>query len=88
LALAGFAKDDIIVEYYDSLLTIKSNDQQHKTDMTDYLHHGISRRLFNKEFTLSVDIEIVDVLMENGMLIINLERIVPESKKRRTIDIN
>jgi molecular chaperone IbpA len=88
LALAGFAKDDIIVEYYDSLLTIKSNDQQHKTDVTDYLHHGISKRLFNKEFTLSVDIEIVDVLMENGMLIINLERIVPESKKRRIIDIN
>jgi molecular chaperone IbpA len=91
LALAGFTKGDIVVEYYDSLLIIKSKLDMYKSnkvDSTDYLHHGISKRQFSKEFTLSVDIEIVNVVMENGMLFIDLERIVPESKKRRTIDIN
>jgi molecular chaperone IbpA len=86
IALSGFNKSDIKVEYFDSILTIKSKDVEPKD--VEYIYKGISERSFNKEFKLSDDIEVSDVEMKDGMLSVYLERIIPESKKRRVLNIN
>ena len=53
----------------------------------EYLHRGIARRAFSRSFTLSDDIIIKGADLVNGMLTIDLERIVPEEKKPKTIEI-
>ena len=85
MALAGFSKDDIEVEVADGLLTVRSVKENDENDSNIY--RGISYRKFNRKFTLADDVEVNDASLENGMLKIDLERIVPEEKKPRTITI-
>ena len=85
LALAGFSKKDIEVEVADGLLTIRSVKENDENDSNIY--RGISYRKFNRKFTLADDIVVNDASLENGMLNINLERIVPEEKKPRLIKV-
>ena len=85
MALAGFSKDDIEVEVEDGLLTVRSIKENDENDHPQY--RGISYRKFNRKFTLADDIMVNDASLENGMLKIDLERIVPEEKKPRTITI-
>jgi molecular chaperone IbpA len=90
LALAGFGKEEIGVEYYDSNVIVKSKDQselKNNEKKVEYLHRGISKRKFERVFKISENIEISSVKMENGMLYIELEKIIPENKRRRTLDI-
>ena len=82
MALAGFSKEDIEIEVADGTLSIRSDK---KDDASDNLYRGISFRKFNRKFTLSDDIVVNDAALDNGMLTINLERIVPEEKKPRLI---
>ena len=85
LALAGFSKKDIEVEVADGLLTIRSVKENDENDSNIY--RGISYRKFNRKFTLADDIVVKDASLENGMLVISLERVVPEEKKPRKIEI-
>ena len=85
LALAGFSKKDIEVEVADGLLTIRSVKENDENDSNIY--RGISYRKFNRKFTLADDIVVNDASLENGMLKIDLERIVPDAKKPRKITI-
>ena len=84
MALAGFSKEDIEVEVADGTLSVRSDK---KDDVADNLYRGISFRKFNRKFTLSDDIVVNDASLDNGMLTINLERIVPEEKKPRLIEV-
>ena len=84
MALAGFSKEDIEVEVADGTLSVRSDK---KDDASDNLYRGISFRKFNRKFTLSDDIVVNDAALDNGMLTINLERIVPEEKKPRLIEV-
>jgi len=84
MALAGFSKEDIEVEVADGTLSVRSDK---KDDAADNLYRGISFRKFNRKFTLSDDIVVNDASLDNGMLTINLERIVPEEKKPRLIEV-
>ena len=84
MALAGFSKEDIEVEVADGTLSVRSDK---KDDAADNLYRGISFRKFNRKFTLSDDIVVNDAALENGMLTINLERIVPEEKIPRLIEV-
>ena len=84
MALAGFSKEDIEVEVADGTLSVRSDK---KDDVADNLYRGISFRKFNRKFTLSDDIVVNDAALDNGMLTINLERIVPEEKKPRLIEV-
>ena len=90
VALAGFSRDDVSVEFAEGILTIKSKD---RTDSDkphadgDIIHKGISKRYFSKSFTVSDDVEIKGAELKDGLLTVSLERIVPESKKARVIDI-
>ena len=86
MALAGFSKNDIEIKYADNQLTIKSIESEDKDDK-ETLHRGISKRKFSRTFTLAEDIKVNGAKLKDGMLLIELEKIVPEEKKPRTIDI-
>ena len=86
MALAGFSKNDIEIKYADNQLTIKSIENEDK-DEKETLHRGISKRKFSRTFTLAEDIKVNGAELKDGMLLIELEKIVPEEKKPRTIDI-
>ena len=88
LALAGFSKDEIEVVLTDGVLVIKSADLLSQTDPNEGLvHKVIAKRSFTRKFTLADDIEIKDAKLKNGLLEIELEQIVPEHKKPRTIKV-
>ncbi len=87
LALAGFSKKDIDVTYEDSMLTVKSIQEAKTEDADGVLHRGISKRFFSKSFTIADDVEVKGAELKDGLLRISLERIIPESKKPRTITI-
>ena len=86
MALAGFSKSDIEVKTVDGQLTIKSIESETK-DEKETLHRGISKRKFSRTFTLAEDMKVNGAELKDGMLLIELEKIVPEEKKPRTIDI-
>ena len=86
MALAGFSKDDIEVEVAENTLSIRSDKKEDEADESTF-HRGISYRKFDRKFTLADDIVVKNAKLENGMLTIDLERIVPEEKKPRLIEI-
>ena len=88
LALAGFNKKDIEVEYKENLLTVKSKkaDEVEKYD-EGVLHRGISKRFFSKSFTIANDVEVKGAELKDGLLKVSMERIIPEHKKAKLIDI-
>ena len=87
MALAGFSKEDIEVEVADGVLTVRSVKETDNESDEWTLHRGISYRKFNRKFTLADDIVVNDAKLENGLLSIELEQIVPEEKKPRLIKI-
>ena len=88
LALAGYSKDDITVDYADNVLTVKSIKKSDESkDEDGVLHRGIAKRYFSKAFTIADDVEVNGAELKDGLLKISMERIVPEGKKPRSIDI-
>ena len=88
LALAGFNKKDIEVEYKENLLTVKSKKQEETKDEDgNIIHRGISKRMFSKSFTIANDVEVKGAELKDGLLKVSMERIVPEHKKAKLIDI-
>ena len=85
MALAGFGKEDIQVEVAENTLSIRSVKENPKDDATQY--RGISYRRFERKFTLADDLVVNSANLENGMLYIDLERVVPEEKKPRLIEV-
>ena len=85
LALAGLSKDDLEVEVADQTLTVRSIDK--KEDEGELLHRGISHRQFTRTWTLAENVVVNEAKMENGMLVVRLEHVVPEEKKPRKISI-
>ena len=86
IALAGYSKKDIEVKYADNQLEIKSVHEEKDNDK-ETLHRGIAKRHFTRSFTTADDVVVNSAEMKDGMLIISLEKIVPEEKKPRTISI-
>ena len=88
MALAGFDKKDIEIEVAEGVLTVKSLKDKDTGATDDYtLYKGISQRNFTRKFTLADDIVVKGAELNNGMLTINLERIVPEEKKPQLIEV-
>ena len=85
MALAGFGKEDLEVETSNGTLTIRSTKENTEELMA---YQGIAYRKFERKFTIADDVVVNSASLENGMLNINLERIVPEEKKPRLITIN
>ena len=86
IALAGFGKKDIDVSTAENQLTIKSIESDEKDDK-DTIHRGISKRQFTRSFPLADDVVVNGAELKDGMLTIELEKIVPEEKKPKTIKI-
>lgn len=90
VAVAGFNKDDVEVEYEDNLLTVKTKkiDKAVEKDTDgEIIHRGISQRSFSRSFTIADDIKVEGAEIKDGLLTINCEKIVPEQKKRKLIPI-
>ena len=88
LALAGFNKKDIEVEYKENLLTVKSKKQEETKDEDgNIIHRGISKRMFSKSFTIANDVEVKGAELKDGLLKVSMERIIPEHKKAKTFEI-
>ena len=88
LALAGFNKKDIEIEYKENVLTVKSKKQEETKDEDgNIIHRGISKRMFSKSFTIANDVEVKGAELKDGLLKVSMERIIPEHKKAKLIDI-
>ena len=87
LAVAGFAEKDLSVDVKDRVLTI-SGKREEPQAQTGFLHQGIAGRAFERSFQLAEHVEVKAARLENGLLHVDLERIVPEEKKPRRITIN
>ena len=85
MALAGFGKKDIEIEVADNTLSIRSVKEN--TEDEDTVYRGISYRKFERKFTLADDIVVNGAKLENGMLQVDLERVVPEEKKPRLVTV-
>jgi molecular chaperone IbpA len=87
LAVAGFAKQDLSVDVKDRVLTITGKREEAEKTAA-LLHQGIAGRAFERHFQLAEHVEVKAARLENGLLHVELERIVPEEKKPRRIAIN
>ena len=87
VALAGYNKKDISIEYADNLLTIKSvkDNSEPKDENGNIIHQGISKRFFRKSFTISDDTEVKGAELKDGLLKVSLERIIPVSYTHLTL---
>lgn len=88
IAVAGFSKDEIEIEFKESILKIESKSRPEGDDEKEYLYKGISNKRFIKSFTLSDDVVVNGADMKDGILKIDMERIIPEEKKPQLIQIN
>ena len=87
IALAGVKLADLDIETADGIMTISHERQLDEGDTSRFVHRGIAQRKFNRSFTLAEDVVVNGAKLENGMLYIALERIIPEEKKPRKIAI-
>ena len=87
LALAGWNKDDIEVSTQQNVLLVKSKVQESKPDAEEYAHKGVASRTFSRGFNLSDDVEIGSIKHENGLLSIELNKIIPEHQKHKVYEI-
>jgi molecular chaperone IbpA len=89
LAVAGFAEKDLNVELRDGVLTVTGKrEESEKGEGTSVLYQGIAGRAFERRFQLAEHVEVRGARLENGLLHIDLEQVVPEEKKPRRIAIN
>ena len=90
VALAGFNKNDVEVEVEDNLLTVKTKQvDKSNQDLEDgeIIHKGISQRQFARSFTIAEDVRINGAELKDGLLTIACERVVPDYKKKKLIEI-
>jgi HSP20 family molecular chaperone IbpA len=96
LAVAGFSMDDLAVRIEDNQLVVRGKQAEEKDRV--YLHRGIAARQFQRSFVLAEGIEVKGAWLDNGLLHVDLERPVPETRVRvveirkpetsgRTIDV-
>ena len=85
LAVAGFNKDELNIEYKDAILTV-TGDNTTRQDL-DLVHKGISERSFRRSWTLGDHVKVKSATVVNGLLVLSLEREIPESEKPQTIKI-
>ena len=89
MAVAGFSEDDLEVQVKEGILSVKSkhDDQKQAEKEESYVHRGIAKRVFERNWTLSDDVIVRGCELINGLLTVELERVVPDEKKPRIIPI-
>lgn len=86
MAVAGFSLDDLEITQKENALFIKGNADGNGDGVT-YLHRGIAARSFERRFALADHVNVVDASLNNGILVVELKREVPEALKPRKIAI-
>ncbi|MGQ8366941.1 Hsp20 family protein [Glaciecola sp. 1036] len=92
MAIAGFSQEDVLIEVQENTLKVQGNketsEQDEKTvNERKFLHKGISERNFERKFQLGDNVKVLSADLQNGLLHIDLERVVPEAQKPRRIEI-
>jgi len=87
VALAGYNKKDISVEYADGVLNIKSIKEAKAEDKKGVIHKGIAKRYFKRTFSVADNTEVKGAELKDGLLKVSLQRLIPEAKKPKVIDI-
>ena len=100
VALAGYGKKDVDVSFENSVLTIKAkvkavqndsiglkDDEDNIREDEEMIHKGIAKRYFSKSFTIAEDVEIKGAELKDGLLNVSMEKVIPDHKKARTIEI-
>ena len=90
VALAGFNKKDVEVEFEDNLLTVRTKQidkSNNNNEDGEIIHKGISQRQFARSFTIADDVKVNVAELKDGLLTIACERILPDHKKKRLIEI-
>ena len=88
LAVAGFAEKDLNVEVREGVLSVQGKREEGAQSKPSYLYQGIAGRAFDRRFQLAENVEVVGAKLENGLLHVDLERVVPEEQKPRRVQIN
>ena len=86
MAVAGFDQAELTIEVNQNNLTVSANKAA-ETEQRTYLHQGIAARSFERRFQLADHVQVQSANYENGLLHIDLQRIIPEALKPRTIPI-
>ena len=86
LAVAGFGEKDLAIEVREGVLGVSG--KQEGSQKQTLLYQGIAGRAFERRFQLAEHVEVRSAKLENGLLHIELERVVPEEKKPRRVEIN
>lgn len=87
MAVAGFSKDELNLEVKENLLVINGRKADKQETERKFLHKGISERNFERKFQLGAHVKVLAADMENGLLHVDLERIIPEALKPKRIEI-
>jgi molecular chaperone IbpA len=85
LAVAGYNREDLDITVDKDTLIIKSSRENN--DKSEFLHKGIAGRNFTQTFTLGEFMVVKSASLENGLLLIKIEREIPEDQKPKTIRI-
>lgn len=89
MALAGFSRADLDIEISDGTLSVNSTNKPSENEQeSTVLYKGIAKREFTRRFNLADDIVVKDASIKDGMLSINLEKVIPEGRRPRKISIN
>jgi molecular chaperone IbpA len=86
VALAGYTPDEVTLTAEQNVLTLEGKKAE--KEEKNFLHHGISTRNFKRQFTLADHVEVKGARFENGLLLVELQREIPEAMKPRRIAIN
>ena len=90
IAVAGLSNEDIQIELANGVLSVSYDGP--KSELINgedkVVYQGIAQRAFKQQFTLSEDVVVQDAELINGLLTINLEKIIPDEKKPRMIKIS
>ena len=86
MAVAGFGKQDVKIEVKENTLSIRRDKKEADNERT-FLHRGIASRAFERRFQLADHVEVRGADVKDGFLSVDLERVVPERLKPRTIEI-
>jgi molecular chaperone IbpA len=86
MAIAGFSQDEVSIEVVENTLQVTGTKPE-KDEERKFLHKGISERSFERKFQLGDHVKVLAADLEHGLLHVDLERVVPEAKKPRKIEI-
>ena len=87
MAVAGFSKEELDVEVKDNTVTVTGEKNPTEEEAKSYVHKGIGTRKFQKAFSIAEHVHIEGADLENGILIIDFHRVIPEEMKPRKIKL-